>query len=131
MTTETGIVYKTENRNDYGWEDRMLMPRESLTNILWENWTYQEKPTIPQIGDKTTFRCRDRTRNYKSESENGFTTHGRDGDWVVTRVEKFVSPDTDKKVFVCNCKYDPVEPKWSLINRGAKASELLEEKTEV
>ncbi|NES92688.1 MULTISPECIES: hypothetical protein [Okeania] len=74
MTTETWIVYKTENRNDYGWEERMLMPRESLTNILWENWTYQEKPTIPKIGD--------RTRNYKSESENCFTHHGRDGDWV-------------------------------------------------
>ncbi|MDY7002595.1 MAG: hypothetical protein SWX82_01110 [Cyanobacteriota bacterium] len=123
MTTETWIVYKTENRNDYGWEDRMLMPRESLTNILWENWTYQEKPTIPQIGD--------RTRNYKSESENGFTTHGRDGDWVVTRVEQFVNLDTDKKIFVCYCKYDPVEPKWSLINRGVNASELLEEKAEV
>ncbi|NEO52702.1 MAG: hypothetical protein F6K54_06185 [Okeania sp. SIO3B5] len=58
-------------------------------------------------------------------------THGRDGDWVVTRVEKFVSPDTDKKVFVCYCKYDPVEPEWSLINRGVNASELLEEKAEI
>ncbi|NEO52700.1 MAG: hypothetical protein F6K54_06175 [Okeania sp. SIO3B5] len=36
-----------------------------MTNIIWENWSYQEKPTIPEIGD--------RTRNYKSESENGFT----------------------------------------------------------
>ena len=123
MTTETWIIYKTENRNDYGWEERVLMPRESLTNILWENWTYQEKPTIPQIGD--------RTRNYKSESENGFTTHGRDGDWVVTRVEQFVNTDTDKKIFVCYCKYDPVESKWGLINRGVNASELLEEKAEV
>ena len=123
MTTETWIVYKTESRNDYGWEDRMLMPRESLTNILWENWSYQEKPTIPQIGD--------RTRNYKSESENGFTTHGRDRDWVVTRAEEFVSTDTDKQIFVCYCKYDPVESQWSLINRGANALELLDDKAEV
>ncbi len=123
MTTETWIVYKTENRNDYGWEERMLMPRESLTNILWENWSNQEKPTIPQIGD--------RTRNYKSESEKSLTTYSSDGDWVVTRVEQFISPELGKQIFVCYCKYDPIQPQWSLVNRGANASELLESEVKV
>ncbi len=100
----------------------MLMPSSSLTNILWSNWSYQEKPTIPQIGE-----C---TRNYKSDSETGLTTHSSDGDWVVTRVEKFISPDTGKQIFVCYCKHAPIQSQWNLVNRGAIASELLESKAE-
>ena len=111
MATETWIVYKTEAMNYPGWEDRMLMPKGSLTNILEENWSAEENPTIPEPGD--------RTRTYKSESEDGSITHASQGDWVVTRVERFASFDTDMRIVVCYCKYEPVEPQWQEIRRGA------------
>lgn len=116
MTTETWIVYKAEDMSEYGWEERMLMPDQSLTDILEENWSAEENPTIPKIGDRTSA--------YKSDN-NGFTTHVREGDWVVTRVKKFVSVDDDELIVVCYCKYDPITPQWEKVTRGATANELL------
>jgi hypothetical protein len=39
MATETWIVYKTESMSDRVGEERMLMPRQSLTDILEKNWS--------------------------------------------------------------------------------------------
>jgi len=63
MTKKIWIVYKTESMSAPGWEERQLMPRGSLTNILWENWTWEENPEIPQVGDKT--------RDYENLSDPG------------------------------------------------------------
>ena len=117
MATETWIVYKTESMSDRGWEERMLMPRQSLTNILEENWSAEENPKIPEPGH--------RTRAYKTDDEDAIT-HAREGDWVVTRVEKFASFDTDTRIVVCYCKYEAIEPQWEEVPRGASANELLE-----
>ena len=117
MTTETWIVYKTESMSDGDWEERMLMPRQSLTDILEENWSAEENPTIPKIGD--------RTRAYQTD-DNDAITHGREGDWVVTRVERFASFDSDRRIVVCYCKYAPITPQWEKIPRGATANELLD-----
>jgi hypothetical protein len=117
MATETWIVYKTESMSDRDWEERMLMPRQSLTDILEENWSAEENPTIPQIGD--------RTRAYKTDDKDAIT-HAREGDWVVTRVEKFASFDTDKRIVICYCKYAPIAPQWEKVPRGATANELLD-----
>ena len=118
MTVETWIVYKTENMSDPGWEERMLMPRNSLTNILEENWSSQENPKLPKPGD--------RTHAYKSESDDGDITHTREGDWVVTRVERFASFDTSMRIVVCYCRYEPIQPEWKEVRRGASANELLD-----
>jgi hypothetical protein len=117
MANETWIVYKTEKMSDRGWEERMLMPRQSLTDILEENWSAEENPTIPKIGD--------RTRAYKADDRDAIT-HAREGDWVVTRVERFASFDTDMRVVICYCKYDPIAPQWEQVPRGATANELLD-----
>lgn len=121
MATETWIVYKTESMSDRGWEERMLMPDRSLTNILEENWSASERPTIPQPGD--------RTRAYKSSDMDDKITHAREGDWVVTRVERFASFDTENRIVVCYCKYDPIEPEWKEVRRGASVNELLQTET--
>ncbi|MEB3342589.1 hypothetical protein [Okeania sp.] len=116
MTTETWIVYKTEGMSEHGWEERILMPRQSLTDILEENWSAEENPTIPEIGD--------RTRAYKTDDQDAIT-HAREGDWIVTRVEKFASFDTDTRIVICYCKYAPIAPQWEEVSRGAPANELL------
>ncbi len=118
MATETWIVYKTESMSASGWSERMLMPEESLTNILEENWSSEQTLTIPQSGD--------RTRAYKYSDMDENITHAREGDWVVTRVERFASFDTDNCIVVCYCKYDLIEPEWREVRRGPSVNELLQ-----
>ena len=38
--TEDWIVYKTETMSDHGWEERKILPSGSITDILWENWSF-------------------------------------------------------------------------------------------
>ena len=39
MAKKIWIVYKAETMSAPGWEERQLMPRGGLTDILWENWS--------------------------------------------------------------------------------------------
>lgn len=115
---ETWIVYKTETMSDHGWEERLILPSGSITDILWENWSYSDQ--IPKIGS--------RIREYTNleNPEKGGITHARDGDWVVTKIHQFSSPDTDQRIIVCYCSYQPIEPQWQKVTRGKPINELLE-----
>lgn len=116
MGTETWIVYKAERFDLPGWEDRQLMPRGSFTDILWENWSYSGQ--LPKIGD--------RVREYENLTSHGNgVTHGKDGDWVVTRVLPFSSPETEQKVVICYCHYQPIEAQWEALKRGLPVDEML------
>ncbi|MCC3421129.1 MAG: hypothetical protein JGK28_25280 [Microcoleus sp. PH2017_07_MST_O_A] len=91
MAKKIWIVYKAETMSDPGWEERQLMPRGGLTDILWENWSWEENPILPQPGD--------RTRDYDNLSDSGNgVTHGKDGDWIVTSVHQFSSFDSDLRI---------------------------------
>jgi hypothetical protein len=52
------------------------------------------------------------------ETSSGIT-HGRDGDWVVTSINQFSSFDTNQRIVVCYCTYQPVTPDWEKLGRGA------------
>lgn len=117
MTGRIWIVYKAEEIDAPGWEERQLMPGGGITDILEENWSSEKVPTLPKPGD--------RTRDYKSD-ESGLITHGKDGDWIVTRVEQFSSFDTDLRIVVAYCQYQPIEAKWQKLRRGKPVDELLE-----
>jgi hypothetical protein len=47
---------------------------------------------------------------------------GKDGDWVVAEVQQFNSPDTDMKIVICVCRYQPIEAQWQELRRGAPIS---------
>lgn len=115
---ETWIVYKAETMSSPGWEERKLLPRDSLTDILWENWSSSGR--LPSLGS--------RIREYANieNPEQGGITHGRDGDWVVERICHFSSTDTDQKIIVCYCSYQPIEANWEKLQRGAPVAEMLE-----
>lgn len=118
MAKKIWIVYKTESMSAPGWEERQLMPRGGLTNILWENWTWEENPEIPQVGDKT--------RDYENLSDPGNgVTHGKDGDWVVTRVQQFSALDTDEQIVVCYCCYEPVTSDWEALQQSESVNQML------
>ncbi|MCP2731967.1 hypothetical protein [Limnofasciculus baicalensis] len=106
---ETWIIYKTETMSDRGWEDRKLTPSQSLTDILSEEWDWSGKD-FPQIGS--------RFREYENlEDPGNGASHGKYGDWVVTKIHHFSSPDTEQRIIVCYCSYQPIEPNWEKLNR--------------
>ena len=116
---ETWIVFKTKDMSAEGWEERLLMPSGDITNILEENWDCSGQD--PQIGD--------RVREYISKGrEEDFATQGRDGDWVVAEMHRFSSPDTDQKIIVCYCEYQPIEAEWEPLKRfvPSEAEQVLQ-----
>lgn len=114
MPNATWIIYKAADPNAHGWETRCL-PHGGLTQILAEehDWSGQ----LPQVGD--------RVRDYDNleDSGNGIT-HGKDGDWVVAEVQEFTSPTSPVKILVCLCSYQPIEPAWEELDRGAPTGQL-------
>lgn len=105
------VIFKTENPSAHGWEDRVLLPSGSLTDILAQHICTN---SIPEVGD--------RLREFAELDDE---THGRDGDWVVSKVELFSSFDTSDKVVLCYCQYQPITPEWEKLNRGQPVDEML------
>lgn len=83
---ETWIVYKAENMSAHGWEDRMLMPSEGLTDILHEEWW--SDGDVPKVGD----------RLYDSKQDDDGTVYARDGDWVVSKIQSRSEAKTSRAV---------------------------------
>jgi len=117
---QTWIIYKSNDPDDFGWEERQLLPSESLTSILSEEWHYSTTPEIPKVGD--------RVREYANiKAPGNGVTHGRDGDWLVARVCQFASFDTEERIVVCYCQYQPIDARWEELRRGTAVDEILEE----
>ncbi|MCC3408208.1 MAG: hypothetical protein JGK17_21990 [Microcoleus sp. PH2017_10_PVI_O_A] len=114
---ETWIVYKVESMSAEGWRERKLMPSGGLTEMLTEEWDFSGK--LPQIGD--------RVREYTNlqDPDNGIT-HGKDGDWIVTRINHFSSKETNQEIAVCYCAYQPIEANWVELKRGRPVNEILQ-----
>jgi hypothetical protein len=116
--SETWILYKADSRSAEGWRERKLMPSGGLTNLLTECWDYSGSH-IPQVGD--------RIRDYANLADPGNgVTHGKDGDWVVTKIQQFSSFDTADRIVVCYCSYQPIEADWQPLKRGLPVDEMLE-----
>ena len=115
---ETWIVFKAETMSAPGWEDRKLLPDGGITDILCEEW--DSSGQLPKVGE--------RVREYENldNPEHGGITHGRDGDWVVTRIHQFSSSDTDQRIVVCYCSHQPITPSWEKLHRGAPVHQMLQ-----
>lgn len=111
---ETWIIYKADSSNVPGWETRMLLPSEGLTDILTEEWDWSGE--LPKVGD--------RVREYTNlEDPGNGITHGRDGDWIVSKIQRFSSPDTPEQIVVCICQFQSIESQWEAIRRGHSIDE--------
>ncbi len=114
---ETWIVFKAESLSAHGWEERKLLPSGGLTDILATEWDFSGK--LPQVGD--------RLREYANLQDPGNgVTHGRDGDWVVNKIDQFSSFDTNQRIVVCYCCYQPVEANWVELHRGKPIDQILQ-----
>ena len=112
---ETWIIYKPETMDAPDWEKRQLMPSGSLTDILGENWDFSGE--LPQVGD--------RLREYLQDNDTGNVTHGKNGDWVVTRIHQFSSLEAEMRIVVCYCHFQPIETQWKPLQRGRPVDEML------
>ena len=113
-----GLGWLLWEMNGPDWELRRLMPSGNLTDILWENWDYSGQ--LPVVGDSLKGRLRQRVRDYDSLGEvepAGGVTHGRDGEWAVARIEQFSSFDSDRRIVVCYCSYQPISTDWQPLKR--------------
>ncbi|HEY9830883.1 MAG TPA: hypothetical protein V6D26_09900 [Stenomitos sp.] len=113
--SETWIVFKADGMSATGWEERLLLPSGNLTDILWENWDCSGE--LPKVGE--------RIRSYADNEGSGSITHGCDGDWVVSRILQFSSFDTDQRIVVCYCSYQPITPHWEKLTRGAPVASMF------
>ena len=104
------IIFQAES--DAGlphWKERKLHHTQALTWILAENWDSSGSAN-PEPGYRPTEYVRvDALHN---PDKHGYSTHYRDGDWVVERVEEY-TPDLPlgtkfDVIVICYCKYDPI-----------------------
>lgn len=111
------VIFKCQP-NDPGWENRLLMPAGNCTQILHEEWWFSGD--MPEVGD--------RPREYADlpNVEAGTTsTHGRDSDWLVTKVSHYTCPDDERDIVVCECVLAPIDDEWQEIPVGKPLTELL------
>lgn len=105
-SSETWILFVAEPEQP-GWENRKL-PMGGLTDILEEHWDYSGSE-VPQVGDR--FRQFLKVPEFVDAEFPESSTHVREGDWVVTQIERYpaASPDpTKKEIVVCYCKFEPI-----------------------
>ncbi|CDM95577.1 MAG: hypothetical protein P5702_14775 [Limnospira sp. PMC 1291.21] len=101
------IIFRAD-KGEPGWKERKLQHTQGLTRILAEHFDSSDQP-IPELG----YRPREFVRidGLHNPTEHGYSTHYRQGDWEVTRVESY-TPDVSTAEFdmivICFCKYSPV-----------------------
>lgn len=115
---ENWIIFHAEP-DQPGWENRKL-PMGGLTDILDEQWDYTSTGAIPQVGDR--LRQFLQVEEFVDPKFPGSSTHVRDGDWVVTKVEKYL-PAGDRQskqaIVLCYCKFEPLLSPLEPLSRGS------------
>lgn len=110
---ETWIVFKAEDMDAHGWEERSLMPSGDLTDILHEEWW--SDGNVPKVGDRVL----------EAKQDDDGSTYSREGDWVVSKIQQFSSFDTENRIVICYCVYEPIISKWEEVERGLPVSEMM------
>lgn len=101
------IIFQAEGE-DPNWKERKLQHSQALTWIISEHWDSSNKP-IPEPGYRPTEFIR--VDALHDPSQHAHSTHYRQGEWEVTRVETY-APDNQLGKFdmivICYCQYNPI-----------------------
>ncbi|MGB3691614.1 MAG: hypothetical protein WBG70_01660 [Spirulinaceae cyanobacterium] len=115
MTTKTKtsllIIFKAEPDSKHGWSQRED-GIGGLTNTLAEHSYYDPHAKVPEVG----YRFWRFQPNPTEHEPRGLDS--RNGDWVVTRVERYqaISSEYERsEVAICYCKYSPVPEQWEQV----------------
>jgi hypothetical protein len=102
-TKDTWVIYAVMDSDEVGWEQRLLMPSGSVTEIISESfYPSNSSVQLPTVGDRVV-----EYANLVDENEG--VTHSREGDWIVVKTEVFSGEN--KNILVCRCKWSPIDPK--------------------
>ena len=104
------ILFYAESEQP-GWEERQN-PLGGLTNYLDEHQNRQKNPQIPQLGDRIP-----QFRKTPVENETR-RLEIKEGDWVVTRIHRYLRESEDcqwGETVICYCKYEPVASEWERV----------------
>jgi hypothetical protein len=104
------VIFQAEKSDKTDWRNRKLHHTQALTWILQENWDSSNKP-LPEPGYRPLEFIR--VEQLHDPSFHGQSTHYRDGDWEVVRVETYEHeigrPYAEFDVIViCTCRYNPI-----------------------
>jgi hypothetical protein len=97
-----------ETPPDYDWGKMILAHTGEFTPILAENWDSSDSP-LPQPGYRLTEYYR--FEELVEPAFTGSTTHRREGNWEVTRVEVYDASSSSNgfdTIAVCYCRYSPI-----------------------
>ena len=122
---ETWIIFIAEP-DQPGWENRKL-PMGGLTDILDEQWDYTSKGAKPKIGDR--FRQFLQVEEFIDPKFPGSSTHVRQGDWIISRVEEYLPQDQNsskKAIVLCYCCFQPVISPLEPLSRASQEVGTLE-----
>lgn len=123
--SERWIIFHAEP-NQPGWENRKL-PMGGLTGILNEQWDYTGSGKIPIVGER--FRQFLQVEEFVDSQYPKSSTHAREGDWVITRVEQYSATTRNlskQEIVVCYCKFEPVLSELEPLGRGRVSPQLQE-----
>ena len=104
------ILFYAESEQP-GWEGRKN-PLGSLTNYLDEHQNRQNNPQIPQPGYRFP-----QFKKAPTADENR-RLEVKEGDWVVTRVNRYFGESEDcewGETIICYCKYEPIAGEWERV----------------
>lgn len=90
------------------WEKRSLTHSGSLTDILEEYRDFTDDP-LPGVGYRFTETIR--IERYANHEFPDASTHYRESDWVVVRVEEFpanIPSSSYDSIAVCYCRHEPI-----------------------
>jgi hypothetical protein len=102
------IIFRADQREEQGAEDRLLAHTGAYTEILAEHFDSSNRP-LPTLG----YRLREfhRIDPFVDPKFPSASTHSRVGDWEVIRVEEYAqqSPNLEfDSIVICYCRYVPV-----------------------
>lgn len=126
--SERWIIFHAEP-NQPGWENRKLL-MGGLTGILNEQWDYTVSNKIPVVGER--FRQFLRIEEFVDPQFPKSSTHAREGDWIITRIEQYPAADhnfSKQEIVICYCKFEPILSELEPIGRGQTNPQLQESQT--
>lgn len=102
------IIFRADWQEEQGAENRLLAHTKAATDILAEYFDSSNNPS-PELGDRV--RQFYRIEEFADSQFPEASTHSRDGDWEVIKVEEYKSQGTAdfESIVICYCKYSPVE----------------------
>jgi len=101
------IIFQADKGQPH-WKGRKLAHTGMGTNILAEHW-YGDN-SAPKIGDRLTEFVK--IEGHEEPEFPGASTHYRDGDWEICRIEEYTPEmpvgNSFNSIYICFCKYLPI-----------------------